>query len=205
MIKKTAILIFTLLCGVTCSNHNSTVFLRNDHKILYGEFAQQCNPNKQFPQMILIPYFERASQVIPNCKTYPAHKTALALFIFYHQWLEYFGDDDLVVRDMLETVMIKWGTEKRHSESGYDTKGERYENRNIIGLVETDSMIWVWQGYNHRISESALFHELVHLAIRAKSGEHGDPDHEGLKYRGWSPAHTQMIIESKYMLRAFHI
>ena len=167
----------------------------------------QCNPDKEFPQLIIIPYFEHASQLVPNCKTYPVHKTALALFIFYHQWLEYFEDNNMAVRGMLENVMIEWDLEKRIMKENfktYDIRGESGEGLTcIIGLVKSKSMIWVWQGYDHRISESALIHELVHLAIRAKNGEHGDPDHEGLKYRGWTRMHTRMIIETKQMIRAF--
>ena len=75
----------------------------------------------------------------------------------------------------------------------------------LMKYVESKNMIWVWQGYRHKMSESALFHELTHLAIRAVHGEHGDPDHEGPKYRGWSRAHTKMIVESKQMLRAFEL
>jgi hypothetical protein len=48
-----------------------------------------------FPQMVLIPFFENASQIVPNCQTYPKHETALAFFIFYHKWTEYFGDRNL--------------------------------------------------------------------------------------------------------------
>jgi len=203
MIKKIIIFIITLLFAVTCSNHNSTIFLNNKHKFIYKR--QQCDPQKPFPQMILIPYFEKATQIIPNCKTYPVHQTTFALFIFYHQWLENFEDNNMAVRGMLEKVMIEWGTEKRVSIGGYDLKGIPAENQNILGIVESENMIWVWEGYNHNISESALFHELVHLAIRAKYGEHGDPDHEGSKYRGWTAAHTRMIIETKQMLQAFEL
>ena len=63
--------------------------------------------------MILIPYFKSATQIVPNCKTYPKHQTALAMMIFYHHWLENFGDDDLKVRKALEKVMITWDVEKR--------------------------------------------------------------------------------------------
>ena len=152
--------------------------------------------------MVLIPFFENATQIMPNCQTYPKHKTALAFFIFYHKWTEYFSDRDYAVRGMLEKVMVQWGTNKKISKRGYSLNGKPFEDRTIIGRVESDSMTWVWQGYNHRISESALFHELVHLALRAKYGT-ADPDHEGTKYRGWTPAHSAMIIEAKQMLRAF--
>lgn len=154
--------------------------------------------------MIIIPFFEKASQVVPNCQTYPKHQTALAFFIFYHKWTEYFGDKNYFVKDVLEKVMVRWDTNKKVSNRGYNLKGEPFENHNIIGKVESDSVIWVWQGYDHKISQSALFHELVHLALRARNGT-ADPDHEGTKYRGWTAGHSVMIIEAKQMLRAFNL
>ena len=200
---KKIVVFLAIICSFTCSNHNSTVFLNNDYKYVYR--ASQCDPEKNFPQMIMIPYFNQATQIVPNCNTYPVHEVAFSMFIFYHQWLEYFEDDNMAVRGMLEKVMIEWGTKKRFSKKGYYTNGKPFEDRKILGVVKSESMIWVWQGYDHKISESALFHELVHLAIRARYGEHGDPDHEGPKYRGWSAAHTRMIIETKQMLRAFEL
>jgi len=202
LLKKLVIFLSLLLC-FTCSNHNSTVFLNNNYKEIY--IRTQCKPDEDFPQLVIIPYFEYASQLVPNCQTYPVHETAFALFIFYHQWLEYFGDNNMAVRGILEKVMIQWDTKKRISKKGYDLKGEPYENHKILGVVETSKIIWVWEGYHHRMSESALIHELVHLAIRAQQGEHGDPDHEGSKYRGWTKAHTRMIIETRQMLRAFEL
>ena len=193
-----AVVIFSL----TCSDHNAGIFLNNEYKIVHK--VPQCIPDKPFPQMIVIPYFRNATQIVPNCKTYPVHQTALALFIFYHQWVEYFGDSNLAVKGMLEKVMIEWDTKKRNDIIGYDLDGKGFENRNVIGLVKSNTIIWVWQGYHHRMSESALIHELVHLALLAKNGD-PDTDHEGTKYRGWSPRHSQMIIETKQMLRAFEI
>lgn len=201
MLKKIVIFLSLLSC-VTCSGHAPSVFLSNDNKKIYK--SSVCDPKKPFPQMILIPFFEKASQIVPNCQTYPKHKTALALFIFYHKWTEYFGDRDFAVRGMLEQVMIQWDTNKKVSKRGYKLNGEPFKNLNILGRVESDNMTWVWQGYHHKISQSALIHELVHLALRAKNGT-ADPDHEGLKYRGWTSAHSVMIIESKQMLAAFNI
>lgn len=203
MIKKIIIfLLFALTC-ITCTSHNSTIFLNNDYKRIHRKAL--CDPSKPFPQMIIIPYFNQATQIVPNCQTYPVHEVALAFFVFYHQWLEYFEDDNMAVRGMLEKVMIRWGTEKRAGVRGYDLNGKKITTtRNIIGLVEGKNMIWVWEGYNHKISESALIHELVHLALHARNGS-GDSDHEGLKYRGWTKRHTNMIIEAKQMLRAFEL
>ena len=123
MIKKLIIFLVILTFSVTCNNHNSTIFLNNKHKVIYKR--NQCDSKREFPQMILIPYFNQATQIVPNCKTYPIHETALALFIFYHQWVEYFGDSNLAVKGMLEKVMIEWDTEKRTDIIGFDLKGEK--------------------------------------------------------------------------------
>ena len=199
MPRKIVIFLALISC-FTCSGHGPSVFLSNENRAIYKN--SKCDPDKPFPQMVLIPFFETASQVVPNCQTYPKHQTALAFFVFYHKWTEYFGDRDYAVRGVLEKVMVKWDANKKTSKRGYSLNGEPFEDRTIIGRVETKSMTWVWQGYNHKISQSALFHELVHMSLRAKNGT-ADPDHEGSKYRGWTSAHTHMIIEAKQMLRAF--
>jgi hypothetical protein len=201
LVKKIVILLSILSC-FTCSGHGPSVFLSNDNKKIYR--LSNCDPDKPFPQLVLIPFFEEASQTMPDCKTYPKHQTALAFFVFYHKWIEYFGDRDYAVRGVLQKVMVQWDHNKKVSSRGYDMKGDRFKDRNIIGRVESSTIIWVWQGYHHRISESALFHELVHLALRAKNGT-SDPDHEGHKYRGWTSAHTRMIIDAKNMLRSFNL
>ncbi len=200
MIKKIIILL-CIASSVTCSGHGTSVILSNENKPAY---KYSCDPKASFPQMVFIPFFKEASQILPNCETYPKHKTAIALLIFYHKWVEWFGDHNYAVRGMLERVMIRWDTEKKVGKRGYTLTGELFEGRNIIGRVESESIIWVWQGYNHRISQSALMHELVHLALRAKNG-HADSDHEGMKYRGWTSAHSVMIIEAKRMLQAFNL
>ena len=189
------------MCSFTCSGHGPSVFLSNGNKAIY---KYSCDPKASFPQMVFIPFFENASQVVPDCQTYPKHQTALAFFVFYHKWTEYFGDSNYAVRGMLEKVMVRWDTEKKVSKKGYSLNGESFENRNIIGRVESDTLTWVWQGYDHKISQSALFHELVHLALRAKYGT-ADPDHEGTKYRGWTRLHSSMIIECKQMLQSFNL
>ncbi len=142
MIKKVISLLIIIIFAINCNNHNSTVFLNNEYRRI--AVTAQCDPRKDFPQLIILPYFEHASQLVPNCQTYPVHKTSLALFIFYHQWIEYFGDNDYAIRGLLQRVMIHWDTEKRSGIKGYDVDGEKFESsRKIIGLVETDSIIWV--------------------------------------------------------------
>jgi hypothetical protein len=191
-----------ILC-VSCPGHNTaSVFLSNSHKKIYKKST--CDENKPFPQMVVLPFFNNATQVVPNCKTYPKHKTALAVIIFYHHWLKWFGDEDLVVKDALEEVMIEWGLEKKSLKSAFNLKGKKIKNPSIIGLTQSNTIIWVWQGYFHKISETSLMHELVHVVLRVKNG-HGDRDHEGDKYSGWTVEHSALIYEAKEMLRSFDI
>ena len=190
------------LCCATCpTRRNTSIFFSNN----YEKFLESsiCDPNKPFPQMILIPFFERATQLVPNCETYPKYKTALALIIFYHQWTIIFGEDP-EVENMLKKVMITWDTKKSTIKKGYELNGKEIKNPVVIGLARTNSTCWVWEGYGHKISESSLVHELVHLALRAKNG-HGDRDHEGPKYSGWTSAHTEIILEAKKVLRIFNL
>lgn len=154
--------------------------------------------------MIVIPFFINATQIVPNCQTYPKHQTSLAMIVFYHHWVKWFGDDNFKIKNALENLMVEWGTEKKKLKTGYNLQGKKIKNANIIGLTQTKSYIWVWEGYNHKISESSLIHELVHISLRAING-HGDRDHEGYKYHGRTKAHTQMIIEAKEVLRSFNI
>ena len=201
MIRKIIFLVALVSC-VTCSGHGPNVFFSNNNKTFYKNSL--CIPDKPLPQIIVIPFFEEATQVVPSCKIYPKHKTALAMMIFYHKWVEYFGDKDFAVRGMLQKVMIQWGVEKKISNRGFSLDGRPFTARTIIGKVETQNIIWVWKGYESKISESSLAHELVHLALMAKHGSY-DADHEGHKYRGWTSAHSAMIISARRMMRAFNL
>ena len=185
MIKK-VLIVLCFLSSITCSGHGTSVIFSNKNKPIYR--SSLCIPDKPMPQMVMIPFFEEASQVVPNCKTYPKYMTALAN----------------AVRGMLQKVMIRWDPNKKISTRGFNLHGERFSKRTIIGRVEAKNIIWVWQGYDHKISESALMHELVHLALYAKNGN-PDADHEGSKYKGWTTAHSMMIDDAKNMLRAFNL
>ena len=191
-----------MIC-VSCPGHQrSSTFLSNQRLKIYK--TSTCDSEKPFPQMIIIPFFESASQVVPSCKIYPKHKTALAMMVFYHHWLKWFGDEDLSVKNALEGVMIEWSMEKKTFKVAYNLKGKKIKNATIIGLTRTSSLIWVWRGPFNRISDTSLMHELVHVMLRVKNG-HGDRDHEGEKYSGWTIEHSALIYEAKEMLRSFDI
>ena len=108
--------------------------------------------------MIVVPFFKNATQIVPNCKTYPKHKTALSIMVFYHHWLKWFGDEDLVAKNTLEKVMIEWGLEKKTLKSAFNLKGEKIKNATIIGLTLTSTVVWdQYSGWT--VEHSALIYE----------------------------------------------
>ena len=202
MLKKCIILLFLMCCSACPMQTGQTSLLAKDNKKIYK--SSVCVPEKSFPQMIMIPFFNMATQIVPSCQMYPKYKTSLAMIVFYQHWVYYFGDDDNSVKNMLHNVMIEWGSRKKTIVGAYDIDGVSVTSPVIVGLVKSENMIWVWRGYDYKIANSSLTHELVHLALRAKNG-HGDSDHEGTRYKGWTNQHTEMIIKIKNVLLSFNI
>ena len=156
--------------------------------------------------MVRVPFFGNATHVVNDCEKYPNYQVSLAFLVFYYTWVEYFGDADYAISDLLDSVMIEWGLEKKTISGAYDINGKRVTNRKILGKVQSPTIAWVYERGRFdtdKISDTSLIHELVHLAIRTQTGSHGDPDHEGDKYEGWTSAHTQLIKECKSVLRAY--
>ena len=203
MFKKTILLLIVMVFSMTCAGNEKIRFFHNPDlaKIHKRSF---CDPDRPFPQMIMIPFFGKATQIVPSCNLYEKHKTSLSMIIFYQQWVENFGDDDHSVRRMLEDVMIEWDVNKKTVKKAYNLKGEKVINVRVNGLARGGNYTWIWAGYVNKISETSLMHELVHLSLRAKNG-HGDADHEGKKYKGWTWEHTSLVIKTKNILRTFNI
>ena len=66
------------------------------------------------------------------------------------------------------------------------------KNVPVNGLALDKDNIWV-EIKTSKIYHSALIHELVHIMIWRDNIIHGDPDHEGEKFSGWTEAHTRVI------------
>lgn len=200
MSRKIFVVIF-ILCMVSCPGSLvAPTFLSNDYKKIYKHSV--CDPDRSFPQMIILPYFKNATQVVHDCKVYKKYETALALMIFYDHWKSNFGDSNLKVKNALENIMITWGLEKKSMKRAYSINGKKIKNATIIGLTQGNSVIWVWRGKDFKISRSSFAHELVHISLRAING-HGDYDHEGSLREGWTEQHTELIIDVKRALDAF--
>ena len=74
----------------------------------------------------------------------------------------------------------------------------------VIGLALTPSVLWAHVGDTGNISDTALVHELVHLALWSSVGS-PDADHEGRKHRGWARKHTEFILEVNSLLKSYNL
>tara|TARA_B100000131_G_C18071481_1_gene594617 strand:+ start:898 stop:1494 length:597 start_codon:yes stop_codon:yes gene_type:complete len=162
----------------------------------------RCDPFKEMPQMIQVPDFPGVWQVVDSCEEFPREKTSIALSIFSKEWYSVFGNDRIVT-EMLSNLMILWREGESSKHSGYDINGTLRNNVRLRGATMSDSMVIVYLNNSEtssRICESALVHELVHVAIWKKNGSHGDPDHLGYKYPGWTADHSMVIQKTNNSL-----
>jgi len=149
-----------------------------------------CNSQKM-PQMLKLPIYSNAWQVIHSCDSQALEDTALALTVFEHEWRNTFGKMHNV-DNAFDELIIEWSSHERYV-SGYDIFGYPYERRQVTGLLLSNGWVWVYTKPFTRICKTSLVHELVHALIRAEKGTDGDPDHEGKKYTGWTLQHTIFI------------
>ena len=146
-----------------------------------------CNSQK-LPQMLKLPIYSNAWQIIHSCDSQALEDTALALAVFEHEWRNTFGNMHHL-DDAFDKLVIEWSSEKRYV-SGYDIFGFPYEKRQVGGLLLSDGWVWVYTKPFLSICKTSLAHELVHALIKAEKVTDGDPDHEGTKYSGWTLQHT---------------
>jgi len=111
---------------------------------------------------------------------------------FLEEWRKNFPGSVDIAETALNDIVIEFDdTEKRTS--GYTNDGEYIRNAVVSGLTYTRGMAWVKTSPGDRICQTSFIHELVHLVLWYKSDIHGDPDHEGDAYDGWSYRHTGII------------
>ena len=185
LISKIALVLAVVAVGFSCA-YTWTGHPRNVNS------NNTCDPWDEFPQMIRLPIFSKACQIVHSCDQYPGESTAIAISIFYMKWRMSFGDPQGKVWRALNRVMIDWSPELKRG-NGYDTLGERHQGAAFGGLVLSPSYTWARPRQNEIICESALVHELVHISIWAVKGTDGDPDHMGSKYSGWTVNHSALI------------
>jgi hypothetical protein len=156
-----------------------------------------CVPGGSFPQRTALPFFSNAVQVQFSCDYYDHDHVAWAMYIFYEEWVNMYGDEDLAVKVSLNNLEIQWSKNPRTEERVYDIDGNFLESARVIGLMLSPTSIWV--SIEPNISDTSLVHELVHIALRASCGN-ADPDHEGVEYPCWEPHHSEFITRINKIL-----
>ena len=155
-----------------------------------------CMASSASPKMVKIPGFSNSWQV-QRSNTFPdPEKIHTTLDLFYKKWKTRYGDPEGRVYSTLNNMMLDWDPKKKYIDnSGFTVDGKQMKGY-VRGITLLPGYIWLWHDKRYdRIAASALVHELVHSALWAMDGNHGDPDHEGDLFEGWTPDHTLFISE----------
>ena len=146
-----------------------------------------------FPQLIPIPGFHNAWQLIHSCESHSAEKTAIAMHLFLDAWEEKFGVS-MAVRTNLHSIFVEYSRDEKKG-GGFDASGNYLPSASYGDLTIAKGVVWVKMRPGERLCESSFVHELVHASIWSIKGTDGDPDHLGKKHFGWTTDHFLLIQE----------
>ena len=130
-----------------------------------------------------------------RCNEYIYKKQAMSnvINLFVERYSAEFDLSKKRVWQLLENLSIEVSSIPKTVKNVYDVNGNFLsEDTPIVGLAINKNNIWV-EIKTSRIWTSALAHELVHIIIWRVNLVHGDPDHEGNMYTGWTKKHTKFI------------
>ncbi len=112
---------------------------------------------------------------------------------FVREYADTFEVSTLLLWNMLSSLEIEVSVIPKIINAAFDTQGNLVTNAYVTGLALSPSQIWV-EIKTSQIWASSLAHELVHIIIWHINGKiHGDPDHEGTQFSGWTEKHTRFI------------
>tara|TARA_Y100000310_G_C20607846_1_gene776460 strand:- start:413 stop:1051 length:639 start_codon:yes stop_codon:yes gene_type:complete len=152
-----------------------------------------------------VPGYEFTYQKTDDCDFFFPSQTSLALHVFYIEWTNKFRDDDRILLRALNNLEVEYGTYQRLVSRIFSIDGKFYPHPHPVkGLTSNKGkyiFVWIGKGTHPKLYKTSLVHELVHVAIYASNfGAHGDPDHEGPKYKGWTHSHTKFITDTNTIL-----
>ena len=157
----------------------------------------ECDESGTFPQKNPLPWWRYATQLQYSCAVYDKDNVAWVMLIFYEFWKDEFGDSDGNVKRALNNLQIVWGKEALEVDNIYSLNGTFIPKARVCGLVKGDYEIWVMS--EPRMSDTALVHELVHIALIHTCGS-ADPDHEGDGFPCWTAEHSMLIEDINSLL-----
>ena len=185
MIKLRYILLIFLVLSVGrgCAFHSAD---------LTSIISTTCN-NPYIKQTRIIPGTP-GIRVITQCGdyTFTDAKLFMAISLFVENYAETFEIPQREVWNMLSSLKIELSAIPKTVSGAYDINGKLVADVPVTGLALSKDYIWV-EIRTSQIWSSSLAHELVHIIIWRANQVHGDPDHEGDQFSGWSPEHTQFI------------
>jgi len=157
-----------------------------------------------------IPGYEFSYQQTDDCDYFFPSHTSLAMHVFYVEWVNKFRDDDGTLLRALNELIIEYGTYQRLVSRIYSIDGTFRPGQTVVnGLTGNHGkyvFVWIGKGTDPKLHKTSFVHELVHVAIYAsKFGEHGDPDHLGDKYDGWTHMHSKFIIDTNKILESMNL
>jgi hypothetical protein len=123
-----------------------------------------------------------------------------ALSIFVREYAVKFDMTESEVWVLISNLEIEVSAIPKVVSRVYDGKGNFLEGPTpVSGLALSEHKIWL-EVKTSKIWASSLAHELIHIIIWRSQGVHADPDHEGVKFSGWTKKHTSFISEYKQLL-----
>ena len=135
-------------------------------------------------------------QVKSFCGDYSFKEEPLtrAIEVFVNEYSESFDIDPETVWAYLHGLTIELSAIPRMVDAAYSVDGKYLEGDvPVSGLAYSPKHIWV-EIKTSQVWSSSLIHELVHVVVWNKNaGIHGDPDHEGNQFSGWTSEHTKLI------------
>jgi len=142
----------------------------------------------------IIPGTPGIKLLITHCNDYSfdEKKLAIAISLFVDEYSDSFKTEKFKTWEKLRNLNIELSAVPRTVKSAFSVKGKPVFDAPVSGLALNKNHIWV-EIKTTQIWSSALAHELVHIIIWRSNGVHGDPDHEGKEYSGWSIDHTRFI------------
>ena len=154
------------------------------------EFDCRKNPIEN-----LVPGTPNIVLVATRCEdyTFKNEEFSRAIFIFAEEYGRIFNIHPSEVLRNLSGLKVQVSLIPRVVSAAYDINGKFLQKQvPVNGLALNKDTIWV-EIKTNKIHHTALAHELVHILIWRKNIVHGDPDHEGKKFSGWTPDHTRVI------------
>lgn len=150
----------------------------------------------------IVPNLPNVKMIASRCDdwVFNTQKLSEAIHVFAEEYSLAFDIDRESVISKLSGLRITVSAIPRTVRAAYDINGKFLEKEvPVNGLALDKNNIWV-EVKTSKIHHSALVHELVHIIIWRDQVFHGDPDHEGDQFSGWSKKHTDLIKKVNYLL-----